>query len=108
MAKRMILMLAVTAAVIGGLGFIKFQQVQEAMAQGASFQPPPEAVTTIVAKQEQWASSLTAIGTMGAVQGVTVSADLPVPSIASRSSPGSSSTRAICWCNSILVRNGRS
>ena len=77
MAKRMILMLAVTAAVIGGLGFIKFQQVQEAMAQGASFQPPPEAVTTIVAKQEQWASSLTAIGTMAAVQGVTVSADLP-------------------------------
>jgi membrane fusion protein, multidrug efflux system len=77
MAKRMILMLAVTAAVIGGLGFLKFQQVQEAMAQGASFQPPPEAVTTIVAKQEQWASSLTAIGTMAAVQGVTVSADLP-------------------------------
>ncbi len=77
MAKRMILMLAVTAAVIGGLGFVKFQQVQEAMAQGASFQPPPEAVTTIVAKQEQWASSLTAIGTMAAVQGVTVSADLP-------------------------------
>ena len=77
MAKRMIVMLAVTAAVIGGLGFVKFQQVQEAMAQGASFQPPPEAVTTIVAKQEQWASSLTAIGTMAAVQGVTVSADLP-------------------------------
>jgi len=77
MAKRMILMLTVTAAVIGGLGFVKFQQVQEAMAQGASFQPPPEAVTTIVAKQEQWASSLTAIGTMAAVQGVTVSADLP-------------------------------
>jgi membrane fusion protein (multidrug efflux system) len=77
MAKRMILMLAVATAVIATLGFVKFQQVQEAMAQGASFQPPPEAVTTIVAQQEQWPSTLTAIGTMAAVQGVTVSADLP-------------------------------
>lgn len=77
MAKRMILMLAVMTAVIATLGFVKFQQVQEAMAQGASFQPPPEAVTTIVAQQEQWPSGLTAIGTMAAVQGVTVSADLP-------------------------------
>jgi membrane fusion protein, multidrug efflux system len=77
MVKRMILMLAITAAVIATLGFFKFQQVQEAMAQGASFQPPPEAVTTIVAQREQWPSTLTAIGTMAAVQGVTVSADLP-------------------------------
>jgi membrane fusion protein (multidrug efflux system) len=77
MAKRMILMLAVTAAVIVALGFVKFQQFQEAAGQAASFQPPPEAVTTIVAKQEQWPSTLTAIGTMAAVQGVTVSADLP-------------------------------
>ena len=37
MAKRMILMLAVTAAFIAALGFVKFQQVQEAMAQGAAF-----------------------------------------------------------------------
>jgi membrane fusion protein (multidrug efflux system) len=77
MAKRMILMLAVTAAVIAGLGFFKFQQFQAAAGQAASFQPPPEAVTTIVAKQDQWPSTLTAIGTMAAVQGVTVSADLP-------------------------------
>ena len=30
MAKRMILMLTVTAVVIGALGFIKFSQIQEA------------------------------------------------------------------------------
>src|SRR4029450_467413 len=42
-----------------------------------AFQPPPEAVTTIVAQQEEWPTSLTAIGTVAAVQGVTVSADLP-------------------------------
>ena len=77
MAKRMILMLAVTGALVAGLGFVKFKQIQVAIAQGAAFQPPPDAVTTIVAQQEAWPATLSAIGTMAAVQGVTVSADLP-------------------------------
>jgi membrane fusion protein, multidrug efflux system len=77
MAKRMILMLTVTVALVAALGFVKFRQIQAAMAEGAAFQPPPEAVTTIVAQQEDWPATLSAIGTMAAVQGVTVSADLP-------------------------------
>jgi membrane fusion protein (multidrug efflux system) len=77
MAKRMIVMLVVTFTVIAALGFVKFRQVQTAMAQGASFQPPPEAVTTLVAQAESWPATLSAIGTVAAVQGVTVSADLP-------------------------------
>src|SRR5262249_53164937 len=77
MLKRMILMLTVTAGLIAVLGFVKFRQIQEAMGQAAAFQPPPEAVTTVVADQEQWPATLNAIGTVAAVQGVTVSADLP-------------------------------
>ena len=77
MAKRMILMFAMMAAFIAALGAIKFRQIQIAVAQAASFQPPPEAVTTIVAKSEEWPATLSAIGTVAAVQGVTVSADLP-------------------------------
>ena len=77
MAKRMILMLTVTVALIAALGFVKFRQIQTAIAEGAAFQPPPEAVTTIVAQEEKWPATLSAIGTMAAVQGVTVSADLP-------------------------------
>jgi membrane fusion protein (multidrug efflux system) len=77
MAKRMLLMLAVTVAIVAALGFVKFRQVQAAIAQGASFQPPPEAVTTVVARQETWPATLSAIGTTAAVQGVIVSADLP-------------------------------
>src|SRR5712692_2356685 len=77
MAKRMIVMLTVTALLVAGLGFVKFKQIQTAVAQGAAFQPPPEAVTTIVAKSEEWPATLSAIGTVAAVQGVTVSADLP-------------------------------
>jgi len=77
MAKRMILMLAVAATLLGGLGFVKFRQIKTAVAQNAGFQPPPTAVTTIVAKQEKWPATLNVIGTAAAVQGVTVSADLP-------------------------------
>ena len=77
MAKRMILMLATIAVFLGVIGLVKFRQIQTAIAQASAFQPPPEAVTTIVAEQEQWPSTLHAIGTMVAVHGVTVSADLP-------------------------------
>src|SRR6059036_3568450 len=77
MAKRMLVMLTLTLLFVAGLGFVKFRQIQTAIAQGAAFQPPPEAVTTIVAHQEEWSATLSAIGTVAAVQGVTVSADLP-------------------------------
>lgn len=77
MAKRMIFMLFVAASVIAALGYFKLHQVQAAVKAGKSFQPPPEAVTTVIAKQETWPSTLTVVGTMVAVHGVTVSADLP-------------------------------
>jgi membrane fusion protein (multidrug efflux system) len=77
MAKRMIITLAAVAVFLTVIGTIKFRQVQTAIAQASSFQPPPEAVTTVVTRQERWASTLSAIGTTAAVHGVTVSADLP-------------------------------
>lgn len=75
MAKRMFLMLALAAVVIAGLSFTKYHQIEAA--SHMSMQPPPEAVTTIVTKQEKWPATLDVIGTVVAVQGVTVSADLP-------------------------------
>src|SRR5689334_5336956 len=77
MTKRMFLMLSVVAVFIGGLAFTKYRQVEAAIAMGASFAPPPSAVTTIVAKRETWPSTMNLIGTAQAIQGVTVSADLP-------------------------------
>jgi membrane fusion protein (multidrug efflux system) len=77
MAKRMFLMLGVVVLVLAGLGFVKYRQIQTAMAQGSSFTPPPDAVTTVVAKKFTWPSTLEVIGTAAAIQGVTVSADLP-------------------------------
>jgi len=76
MAKRMILMLVAAALLVGALGYFKLRQVQAAV-KGGAFQPPPAAVTTIVAKQETWPSTLSVVGTTAPVHGVTVSADLP-------------------------------
>src|SRR5260370_41391465 len=73
----MIRMLEVVIVVVAGLGFGKYRQISAAIAQGASFAPPPDAVTTIVAARETWPSTLDVIGTAAAIQGVTVSADLP-------------------------------
>ena len=76
MLKRMIVMLGLTLVVIAGLAFVKYKQIQSAIAQ-AAYTPPPEAVTTAKAQQVTWPSTLNAIGTVAAVQGVVVSADLP-------------------------------
>jgi membrane fusion protein (multidrug efflux system) len=77
MKKRMILTLIGMAAFIAVIGTVKYRQVQAGIAQHASFQPPPEAVTTVRAQEDRWPSTVDSIGTVEAVHGVTVAADLP-------------------------------
>src|SRR4029453_1623174 len=77
MAKRITVTLVVILVFIAALAFIKIRQFQAMAEQFAAMQPPPDAVTTVVAQREEWPATLNAIGTIAAVQGVTVSADLP-------------------------------
>ena len=77
MKKRMILTLLGVAVFIAAIAFVKIRQVQAAIAQHSSFQPPPEAITTVRATPERWPTTVEAIGTVEAVHGVTVAADLP-------------------------------
>ena len=64
-------------AIVLALGGVKFFQVRKAMQEHASFSPPPESVTSLVAKEEDWIPALKAVGSTAAVQGVTVSTDQP-------------------------------
>jgi membrane fusion protein (multidrug efflux system) len=75
MKKRLAITVLVLVAFIAAVGSFKFLQIKAAMSQ--SWTPPPESVTTVVAKQETWTGSVNAIGSVAAVNGVTVSADLP-------------------------------
>ena len=77
MTRRTWLTLMILTGLVFGLGAAKVLQVQAAIARASSFQPPPEAVTTVLAKQERWPATIAAIGTVKAVRGVTLSADLP-------------------------------
>ena len=77
MKKRMILTSVAVVFFLGAIAFVKYHQIQTAIAQGKAYQPPPEAITTIVARQDQWPATLGSIGSVEAVHGVTVCADLP-------------------------------
>jgi membrane fusion protein (multidrug efflux system) len=64
--------------VLFGLGFLKFTQIQGfiKLAKSGAFEPPPTAVTTDLAKQSEWRPTLDSVGSLTAVNGVTVSTDL--------------------------------
>jgi membrane fusion protein, multidrug efflux system len=76
MKKRIIITLVGLAVVIGILGGIKGLQIDRMIAQGSQMVPLPEPVTTAVARTEAWESVLTSVGSLAAVQGVTVTAEL--------------------------------
>ncbi len=62
-------------AVIGAL--VLFKRHQFAAFAGMKWTMPPTAVTSLIVKEEAWQPTLSAVGTVQAVNGVTVSTDLP-------------------------------
>jgi len=76
MKKAIILTVFVLIIVVGVLGGIKGLQIQQMIARGKQYVPPPETVTTAVVASTTWSSVLTAVGSLEAVQGVTVTAEL--------------------------------
>ena len=54
MAKKIILTLIGLLALVGLLAGTKVLQFQAMFAQGASFAPPPETVTTAEVKPDRW------------------------------------------------------
>lgn len=75
MNKRIILSIVGVLVLVGGLGGIKFLQIGRMSAQALQT-PPPETVTTAVARRQVWEALLPAVGSLQAVQGVTVEAEL--------------------------------
>lgn len=75
MRKRIILSIVGVIVLACGLGGIKFLQIGRMSAQALQT-PPPETVTTAVARRQTWESLLPAVGSLQAVQGVTVEAEL--------------------------------
>jgi len=76
MKKRVLFAILGLVVLIAVLSAIKALQIRAMIDQSEKFVPPPETVTTAVARAESWETALTAIGSVTAVQGVTVSAEL--------------------------------
>jgi membrane fusion protein (multidrug efflux system) len=73
-----LLMILVVGLIYGGLVFFKVNQIMgfAQLAKSGAFLPPPTAVTTTVAEKSQWQPTLETIGTVTAINGVTISTDL--------------------------------
>lgn len=76
MKKRIVLIIIGLMILIAVLGGIKALQINSMIEQGKKFVPPPETVTSAIVRADSWETVLTAVGTLNAVQGVTVAAEL--------------------------------
>ncbi len=76
MKKRIIIAIAGLLVVIAALAGVKALQIKTMIDGGKKFVPPPETVTTAVAASESWETALGSVGTLTAVQGVNVTAEI--------------------------------
>jgi membrane fusion protein (multidrug efflux system) len=76
MIRKILMAVFVVLLIVGALAGVKTLQIQKLMADGKSFASPPECVSSAVAREEKWQGTLTAIGSVTAVQGVTVTPEL--------------------------------
>ncbi len=76
MTKKVILTIVGLVMLIGVLVGIKTLQILRMNESAAAFVAPPELVTTADVRAESWESQLTAVGSLEAVQGVIVAAEL--------------------------------
>jgi membrane fusion protein (multidrug efflux system) len=76
--KKIAIVIAIVLviAVIGGLAGVKGMQIGKLIEMGKSFAPPPESISSAVVSEETWQKTLEAIGSVTAVQGVTVTPEV--------------------------------
>jgi membrane fusion protein (multidrug efflux system) len=79
MFKKFTLTGAILVLTLGPIVVIKFLQISSLIAMGAEMGKagmPPTPVATFVAAEQEWEDTLVAVGSLQAVQGVTLSAEL--------------------------------
>jgi membrane fusion protein (multidrug efflux system) len=77
MRRKSLLAIAIAVVVIFLIAFWKYRQIVDVKAYFGAAPAPESAVTTTVVKAQTWPSVVRAIGSLEAVNGVVLSADLP-------------------------------
>ncbi len=75
--KQRIVVIVGLLAVVGILVGVKAGQIVTMVRAGESFAPPPEAVSSAKVEATEWQTTRQAIGSLVAVRGVTLGAELP-------------------------------
>ena len=76
LAKRSLGMIGAILLVVGAIAFWKYYTIRTLIAKMSAQKPPPTAVSSIKATEEVWQERRHAVGSLAAVQGVTVSNEL--------------------------------
>ena len=77
MIRKILLAVTIVILVLGGLAGVKALQIKKLIDSGKDYAPPPESVSSAVVREDKWQGTLTAIGSIAAVQGVTVTPEIP-------------------------------
>jgi len=77
MARKIAFSVLIVLIVVGALAGVKALQIRKLTEMGKSYAPPPESVSSCVAREEKWQGTLSAIGSVTAVQGVDVTTEVP-------------------------------
>jgi membrane fusion protein (multidrug efflux system) len=77
MFKKLILTVLGMAIVAGALIGTKLEQFRTMGEAGANMVPPPQVVTAATAAKDEWENTLSASGSLVAVQGLTVRSEVP-------------------------------
>src|SRR3989339_1209112 len=88
MKKRILFAVLGLLIVIAVLAGVKFLQVRTMVEHGKKGVLPPDTVTTSAARADSWETSLTAVGSLTAVQGVTMAAEIPAKVVEIAFAPG--------------------
>ena len=74
---RVFIAIAGLVILVGAIGAVKGLQIGRMVAHGKAFAPPPQTVTVASVTATRWETTLNAVGSLEAVQGVVVTAELP-------------------------------
>jgi len=74
--RRIAIAVFLVLLVVGGLAGVKILQFRKLIAAGKSYAPPPESVSSAPVREEKWQGTLSAIGSITAAQGVTVTPEI--------------------------------
>lgn len=77
MKKKIIIAIVIVLVVVGGLAGIKVLQVNKLVAQNKDFVPPPETISSAVAREEAWRESISGVASIVAAQGVVLTPEIP-------------------------------